>query len=159
MPWTVLQRKSETPVDVAGFGLVSADDARDLIAAAARDPRTRWCVTGLHPDGTGPGRPQQYLNVTMTPIARGHCDHAHAEARYKPSRALQHLIRVRNARCTAPGCSRPAAPLRPGSYDRVGSGRDDVRVRPGSRQQVFLVAMYGQADGCFRLGCVVSSLA
>ena len=45
----------------------------------------------------------------MTPIARGHCDHARAETRYKPSRILQHLIRVRNARCTAPGCSQPAA--------------------------------------------------
>ena len=29
--------------------------------------------------------------------------------RDRPSRALQHLIKVRNARCTAPGCGRPAA--------------------------------------------------
>ena len=35
-----------------GFGLADAADARDLAAAAARDPRTRWCVTVLHPDGT-----------------------------------------------------------------------------------------------------------
>ena len=45
----------------------------------------------------------------MTTIARGHCDHEHAETRYKPSRTLQHLIRVRNATCTAPGCGQPAA--------------------------------------------------
>jgi hypothetical protein len=45
----------------------------------------------------------------MTPIARGSCDHARAEAGYHPSRKLQHLIRARNATCTAPGCSRPAA--------------------------------------------------
>ena len=142
IPWSARQGRSETPADVAGFGLVHAHDARDLIAAAARDPRTRWCVTGLHPDGTaaahacahgrhppptglinltgaatstgtgsgpGPDPPQDYLRITMTPIARGHCDHAHAETRYKPSRTLQHLIRVRNARCTAPGCSQPAA--------------------------------------------------
>jgi hypothetical protein len=32
-----------------------------------------------------------------------------AEAGYRPSRALQHLIRARNRRCTAPGCDRPAA--------------------------------------------------
>ena len=52
IPWNALQHRSETPADVAGFGLVHAGDARDLAAAAARDPRTRWCVTGLHPDGT-----------------------------------------------------------------------------------------------------------
>ena len=45
----------------------------------------------------------------MTTIARGHCDHIRAEARYQPSRNLQHLIQVRNATCTAPGSSRPAA--------------------------------------------------
>ncbi len=44
----------------------------------------------------------------MTPIARGGCGHDRAEPGYRPSRALQHLIRTRNARCTAPGCSRPA---------------------------------------------------
>jgi hypothetical protein len=135
IPWSAMQRRFETPADVAGFGLVHADDARDLITAAARDPRTRWCVTGLHPDGTaaahgcangrhpppagiinltstpapGPDPPQDVLKVRMTPIARGHCDHTHAETRYQPSRTLQHLIRVRNATCTAPGCGRPAA--------------------------------------------------
>jgi hypothetical protein len=42
-------------------------------------------------------------------IARGTCDHRHAETGYKPSRKLQHLIRTRNTCCTAPGCGRPAA--------------------------------------------------
>ena len=45
----------------------------------------------------------------MTPIARGTCGHEQAEPGYKPSRKLQHLVRVRNARCTAPGCGRSAA--------------------------------------------------
>ena len=45
----------------------------------------------------------------MTPIARGSCQHAQAETGYHPSRKLQHLIRVRNTTCTAPGCTRPAA--------------------------------------------------
>ncbi len=31
---------------------MDGDDARDLAAAAARHPRTRWCVTALNPDGT-----------------------------------------------------------------------------------------------------------
>ena len=47
----------------------------------------------------------------MTTIARGHCDHAHAETRYQPSRTLQHLIRVRNANAPRPAAAspRPAA--------------------------------------------------
>jgi hypothetical protein len=45
----------------------------------------------------------------MSAVARGTCDHSHAEAGYQPSRKLRHLVRARNARCTAPGCGRPAA--------------------------------------------------
>ena len=45
----------------------------------------------------------------MTPVARGPCDHTRAESGYQPSRALAHLVKVRNTRCTAPGCGRPAA--------------------------------------------------
>jgi hypothetical protein len=43
---------SATPGEVAGFGPLDPGDARDLLAAAARHPDTRWCVTALHPDGT-----------------------------------------------------------------------------------------------------------
>ena len=49
------------------------------------------------------------LTTPLTPITRGPCDHAHGQVGYHPTRALQHLIRARNATCTAPGCSRPAA--------------------------------------------------
>ncbi len=162
---------SATPGEAAGYGPLDADDARALVAAAARHPDTRWCVTALYPDGTaaahgcargrhppppaaGPGDPpdpppgnshptdtgspsgpdpppgtaaggsppgpdppagaaaRDYLagmRVRMTPVARGHCDHTRAEAGYRPSRALAHLVKVRNTRCTAPGCGRPAA--------------------------------------------------
>jgi Domain of unknown function (DUF222) len=48
---TVLGR-SATPGEVAGYGPLDAADARALVAAAARHPDTRWCVTALHPDGT-----------------------------------------------------------------------------------------------------------
>jgi hypothetical protein len=145
VPWSAAVGESALPADVAGFGLVGAVDARDLLAAAARDPRTRWCMTALHPDGTAaahgcaPGRhppppgagnltagpgpapgpdpppgtgPQDWigrLRVRLTPIARGTCGHDRAEPGYRPSRKLQHLVQVRNARCTAPGCSRAAA--------------------------------------------------
>jgi hypothetical protein len=150
--------RSAAPAEVDGFGVVDADEARDLVAAAARDPRTRWCVTALGPDGTAaahgcasgrhpppgpsatpdtsvtpdtsdgpdppdgppapgpsadhdppPGsRPESWLGVRMTPVTRGACDHDHAETGYRPSRKLRHLVRARNARCTAPGCGRPA---------------------------------------------------
>ncbi len=138
VPWSALTGQSATPAEVGGYGIVDAADARDLAAAAARDPRTRWCVTALHPDGTaaahgcasgrhpppgtpasGPGpdpppgtRPQDWisgLRITMTPVTRGSCDHHQAETGYRPSRKLRHIVRARNARCTAPGCGRPAA--------------------------------------------------
>jgi hypothetical protein len=41
---------------------------------------------------------------TLTPIARGTCDHRNSEDRYTPSRKLKHLVRARTARCPALGC-------------------------------------------------------
>jgi hypothetical protein len=126
IPAATLQGRSEAPGEADGFGPLDGEDARDLAAAAARHPRTRWCITAVNPDGTAaahgclpgrhplppgtgpPGSPPA-LSITMVPVARGPCDHAHAETGYHPSRALQHLVRARNARCTALGCSRPAA--------------------------------------------------
>jgi hypothetical protein len=122
------------PGEVAGFGVIDHADTRDLIAAAAGHPATRWCVTVLNPDGTAaahgcaagtrpwaPGLtgPQgsmplrgllDFLNIReLTPVIRGPCQHARAEHRYRPGRKLQHLIRARNATCAAPGCGRRAA--------------------------------------------------
>jgi hypothetical protein len=48
------------------------------------------------------------LNIALEPIAKGTCDHQHAEDRYTPSRRLQHLVRARSATCTAPGCQAEA---------------------------------------------------
>jgi hypothetical protein len=139
VPWSTVLGKSEIPADVGGLGMVDAETARDLMAAATRHPATRWCVTALDPDGTaaahgcvsgrppppgsgdnGPrGRPDaagrptpdylHRLKITFYPVIRGPCDHSQAEDTYRPSRKLQHLVRVRNGRCTAPGCGRPAA--------------------------------------------------
>jgi hypothetical protein len=44
------------------------------------------------------------LKTSFEPIAKGSCDHRHAEPRYRPTRKLGHLIRARNATCPAPGC-------------------------------------------------------
>jgi hypothetical protein len=51
----------------------------------------------------------QRLRIRITPLAVGTCDHRNEEPGYKPSRLLRHLIEARTARCTAPGCRRPAA--------------------------------------------------
>ena len=52
VPSSAYEDQSGTPAEMDGFGLVDNDDTRDLLAAAARHPRTRWCVTSLNPDGT-----------------------------------------------------------------------------------------------------------
>jgi Domain of unknown function (DUF222) len=128
VPLATVAGQAETPGEAGGFGLLDAETARDLVAAAARHPATRWCVTAVAPDGTAaahgclagqhpppaPGAPippagPHGLKITFSPVIRGPCDHSQAEAGYRPSRKLQHLVRARNNRCTAPGCGRPAA--------------------------------------------------
>ena len=52
IPLATYQGRSETPGEADGFGVLDGDEARDVAAAAARHPRTRWCVTALNPDGT-----------------------------------------------------------------------------------------------------------
>jgi hypothetical protein len=48
------------------------------------------------------------LNIILEPIARGTCDHQHAETRYVPSRKLRDLVRARTMTCDAPGCNAQA---------------------------------------------------
>jgi hypothetical protein len=137
VPHTALDGDTGPPGEVAGFGILDHADTRDLVAAAARNPATRWCVTVLNPDGTaaahgcatgshpwppGQGPPGQgtpglmslrglleFLNIRdLIPVIRGPCHHAQAEDRYRPSRKLRHLVRARNTTCTAPGCGRRA---------------------------------------------------
>jgi Domain of unknown function (DUF222) len=214
VPLSTLLGTSDTPGEVAAFGPVDAELARELARAAGMHPATRWCVTvvgqhgqavghgcarGRHsapehssagpegpaqdgpapngprphhpapdssrrhdpawrgpaPDGPsrdgpsrdgpsrdgpsrdgpsrdGPARDRpadgravpaepldplnplaraflQRLRIRITPLAVGTCDHRNEEPGYKPSRLLRHLIEARTARCTAPGCRRPAA--------------------------------------------------
>ena len=126
VPLAALQGDPAAPGEAAGFGLLDAEDARDLVAAAARHPRTRWCVTAVAPDGTAAAHDcasgQLYwragqqateflrsMKITLNPVIRGPCHHAQAERRYRPGRNLRHLVNARNTRCTAPGCGQPAA--------------------------------------------------
>jgi Domain of unknown function (DUF222) len=126
VPLATLHGDPAAPGEADGYGLLDAQDARDLVAAAARHPDTRWCLTALHPDGTAAahgcatgqhrwsaGRQAEEflraLKLTLNPVIRGPCSHAQAQPAYRPSRALRHLVNARNTRCTAPGCGRPAA--------------------------------------------------
>jgi len=45
---------------------------------------------------------------TVSLLERDPCSHARQTAAYRPSPALRHLIEVRQATCTFPGCLRPA---------------------------------------------------
>jgi hypothetical protein len=112
---------TDTPGKVAGFGPVDGPLARQLTTLAAAEPRTRCCLTFTGSGGQaighgclpGPATLNSLgrwpVTVTVTPLARGSCDHPHQEPGYQPSRALRHLVIARSPTCTAPGCRQPAA--------------------------------------------------
>ncbi|HEY6498907.1 MAG TPA: DUF222 domain-containing protein [Streptosporangiaceae bacterium] len=123
---------ADFPGLVAGFGPVDAPLARHLAGLASDHPASRRCITLTDAEGHAVGHgclpgsgglrdlATRGLSLSITPLARGSCDHRHEEPRYQPSRNLQHLICARTPTCTAPGCRRPAArcdldhhPLRP----------------------------------------------
>ena len=141
IPWATRQGHSDTPGEAGGFGLLDGDDARDLDAAAARHPRTRWCVTALNPDGTaaahacltgrhpppgpappqlpephhGPGHPRP-----LRPRSRGGRLSPQPQAGPPDPRPQRHVHRA--------GLPPPRRPLRPGPYRPLGPGRADLRV-------------------------------
>jgi Domain of unknown function (DUF222) len=84
-------------------------NARD---GTARDgPGMSATTLGRGPDPGQAAALMQFLrelNITLSPIARGTCDHRHAEDRYTPSRKLGHLVRARTTTCPAPGCGAQA---------------------------------------------------
>jgi hypothetical protein len=75
---------------------------------------------GVGPPGNGPppgnGRPGDGPVAWLAQIAirgletgTGPCAHTRETPGYRPSAALRHLIKIRDRRCSAPGCRRPAA--------------------------------------------------
>jgi hypothetical protein len=99
---------------------LTAPDGTALAHGCARGPRPRL-LDGLGPQPPPaqppPGQPPppaslaellRRLNITLTHITRGSCDHEGAEDHYVPSRSLRHLVRARSATCDAPGCHNPA---------------------------------------------------
>jgi hypothetical protein len=121
------------PAQAGSWGMLDRDETHTVVSAAARHPRSRWCVTLTNEKGEavahgcargqhagllnelGPQPPPgqiaellRRLNLTFAPIATGSCEHPHAEDRYAPSRRLRHLVRARSATCDAPGCAAQA---------------------------------------------------
>ena len=136
VPWDPVLGRPSGPAGLPGYGLLDEDDTMELLDAAGQDPDSRWCLTATGADGTaaahgclaGPRTLDAViaagqaaggtwtaadlaaaLGADLEPVARGACDHAHAEPGYRPSRRLRHLVGARNARCAAYGCGRPAA--------------------------------------------------
>src|SRR5579875_2337650 len=114
--------------------------ARDLVAAAARDPRTRWCVTALRGDGTAaahgcagpappaaagaagggvPGRPRDQVQAGDPRPVRPRPGRARVPARPEPGAPDP------GAHRPLPGAGlRPArGPLRPGPHGRLAGRR------------------------------------
>ena len=64
--------------------------------------------------GEGPGPPPSpelrawLASIPLAWLETGTCSHRRESSGYRPSRALTHLIQVRQVTCTAPGCRRPA---------------------------------------------------
>jgi hypothetical protein len=123
IPLTTLLGLSQNPGEAAGLGPVDADTARQLACALAGHRATRWQIIVTDPDGhalatgtargplTGASRSGSgwTLKVTAEPIATAECDHRNQEPGYRPSPALQRLIRARSVTCCGPGCRRPAS--------------------------------------------------
>jgi hypothetical protein len=118
---------SDAPGNVAGFGPLDADDSRAIASALSERADTRWCLTLTDSYGrpvahgcarAGPNTytprepkaraPDKAWTFSLTLLAGSDCDHARETAAYRPSPGLRHLVEIRNATCTYPGCRRPA---------------------------------------------------
>ena len=55
IPEATVTRRADRPGELGGIGPIDPDLARDLAAAAARNPRSTWCVTVTDKDGHAVG--------------------------------------------------------------------------------------------------------
>jgi hypothetical protein len=131
MPLATWLDLSELPGSVAGYGPLDASDSRGLAASLAKQRRVRWCITLTGSQGravahgcaragpggsTGPPHPHfstdvlSWLSgVTIRKLEAGECSHLRETPHYRPPPSLRHLLRIRQATCSFPGCRRPAA--------------------------------------------------
>jgi hypothetical protein len=116
--------------DAGTYGDLDSTDTQSFLAAASRDPRTRWCITLVDRDtrqavAHGCARGQHRwtpstslgqvaatlirdLKPDFEPIARGSSARGRTEDQYAPSRKLAHLVRARTNTCPGPGCDAQA---------------------------------------------------
>ena len=125
------------PGHLGGFGPITGSAARQLADRALGQPGVRWCVTVTDdqgqalghgcatrirpisgpPGGTGDrasgraatGESGWQFNVKLTALAGVNCEHARESPHYRPPPSLWHLVQIRNACCTAPGCRMAAS--------------------------------------------------
>ncbi len=118
-----LGESSASPGEVTGLGPLDAAACRDLAAAIAATPGSRWCMTLTDRDGravahgcarSGPGPPGSdpgpwLARLKLSALAAGTCAHPRESSGYRPSPKLRHLIKVRQRTCSFPGCRCRAA--------------------------------------------------
>ena len=119
IPLATLLGLSQAPGAATGYGPLDPATARALACAVAGHRATRWHITVTGPAGRalshGTARAAAAADgsgwtvaVAAEPLAAGCCDHRTADPGYRPSPALQRIIRGRTANCSWPGCGRPA---------------------------------------------------
>ena len=125
MPLSTWMGLTSSAGEVAGYGPVPASTSRELASMLADSRSTRSCLTLTGPAGEavahacgppGHGPPPgpsawqwaERLARKLSYLQTAECQHLRAEHRYRPSRSLAHLIRIRQRRCSFPGCRRPA---------------------------------------------------
>jgi hypothetical protein len=59
--------------------------------------------------GPPPGIASWLAGIGLAWLETGTCSHRRESAGYRPSPSLTHLVQIRQQRCTAPGCRRPAS--------------------------------------------------
>jgi hypothetical protein len=128
MPLTAWEGRTDSPGLITGLGPFDAVACRDLGAALAAHPDTRYCLTLTDRHGhavahgcdtgrasrAGPGPPGTspvawLAGLKFTRLESGACSHQHETAGYRPGARLRHLVTIRYPTCTRPGCRRPAA--------------------------------------------------
>jgi hypothetical protein len=137
---------SNAPADVGSWGLTDADTARDLIEAASRHPRTRWCytLTGQEGEATahacarGPHPRQQAPPPPPPPLPPPAPD---APARDGPGARIARLADLLTRLNAAP------EPIAKGTCDHA--HRED-RYIPGRKLKHLIRA---RTDRCCAPGC------